>query len=65
MRSEELCRDDTGMDGVAGAGLRFICGGKVRDYTVAILGTTLVAQCVCVNNYTHLSTAKLVIGTFM
>lgn len=48
MRSEDLCGDDTGMDGVAGAGLRFICGGKVRDYTVTILGTTMLARCVCV-----------------
>lgn len=41
---QKNCRDDTGMDGVAGAGLRFICGGKVRDYRVTILGTTMLAR---------------------
>lgn len=36
------------MDVAGGAGLRFICGGKVRDYMDTILGTTMLAQPVCV-----------------
>lgn len=44
---EGSCRDDTRMDAVGGAGLRFICGGKVRDLDT-ILGSTMLVLAVCV-----------------
>lgn len=41
MCSDVLCCDDTRMDAVGSAGLRFIRGGKVRDLDT-ILDTMLV-----------------------